>query len=239
MVWRCLNVTIKEHGNPLSKHMNAFFNKHFLLTFCSILCSANARGESNPILSKYVPDGVHMGMGVTQLVAFKSNLVQLPVSPTTPDRAEYIDPPVHGGSPCLYHYLFKSGSLAAVKRSLSMRGKTVNEVQPLVRAIRADLKSNYTERGTSKVVRPNGSSVYLLTVELWQNNEHNQAFLLATDQEITLVFFDPAVFRKADFFIEEERQKEIQTRVNAMPTPTEISRKRNPPIDLAPSVLPD
>ena len=145
---------------------------------------------------------------------------------------ELIEPPVHGQSTVGYWYRFKDGKLGAITRSSVIAGMTEERVQETVTKILANLKENFEQKGEEKILRSTGAANTLLTAQLWENKSSGeQAYLVASNSEITLVVFNPKLFGRKHFFVGKEKLKDFEARAKEL-SKGGNSEAEKPPTDI-------
>lgn len=159
-------------------------------------------------------EGVKMGMSLEELKKARPRVFDMDMSgfdrPAPPKRPDApvtmgeISRGLNGASASGYH--FKGGKLGAVTGATKLGNKfaapPVEETQPTVNKLLEELKVNFVPKGQEQIVRSGGlDGAALLTAQLWEDKAARlHLYLVATNQGIEIVIFDPKAFARADFF---------------------------------------
>lgn len=125
-------------------------------------------------------------------------------------------------------YRFKAGKLGAVVESTKLATKMglapIEQTQAAVSKLAGELKANFVLKAQDHIVRTGN----LLTAQLWEDKAGGlQLYFVASNQEITLVIFDPKEFAKADFFLGAEMLE--KSKASAESIRRQLADRADPP----------
>jgi hypothetical protein len=133
-------------------------------------------------------------------------------------------------------YCFKEGKLSAVEEQTGLYdGRAqmpIEQAQAAVNKLADELKANFVLKGQEQVVRTIWlQRAALVTAHLWEDKANDlHLYLVATNQEIDLVIFDPKAFARADFFGEPEGLEKAKASIESIRR--QLGDRADPPLPL-------
>ena len=87
----------------------------------------------------------------------------------------------------------------------------VEQVRESIQVMQAELQASFDFIGSDQIVRSTGSQSELLNAQHWKEKAGAlELYFVASSQEITLLFFDPKIYGKKDFFLGPEKLADVQ-----------------------------
>jgi hypothetical protein len=177
-----------------------------VLLFLSIFAVAAA----NPVLEKNTPKDVQMGMSLSALLANRPQAKDAGLT-SKDGNQQFVEIVSSNGGRIAYWYRFKNEVLGAMTKSIMASKTPVEQVRESIQLMQKELQGSFDFIGSDQIVRSTGSQSELLTAQHWKEKAGAlELYFVGSNQEITLVFFDPKDFGKKDFFLGPERLADVQ-----------------------------
>lgn len=190
----------------------------------------------------YLPAGVSIGMSPEQVRTFRPQAIRNQMPPPSASNSddalvEMVEIMPQGNTRVAYWYRFKGEKLGAVSRSIMTARMPIEHAQASASRVAEELRVGFFLVGEEQVVRTTGTENTVTTAWRWEDREKKlNIYLVATNQELTVVIFDPTKFAKGDFFLGLERMKDLNAQAELVRSVTEKAGTPIPIVDLLPKV---
>ncbi len=204
---------------------------HCATLVCVVAASA---GTPEDFCGKYFPTGVRIAISSEQLKSLRPQAIEIaPIDASgwvAHGVTMMLEPPDRRGDLAAYWWRFKDKKLAAITKStLPPRAESDNRMRLAVQEIINDLSASFQKITEEKILRSSGGHNILLTAQLWENADAGRSvYLVASNEETTIIMFDPKIFGSRNFFVSSDRLKDIE----AMTETSGIPKSLSPPVDL-------
>lgn len=204
----------------------------FILTSLFVIVGANA-GLPEDLSQIHLPSGVSLGISSEQLKLRRPQAIKIPpidASGVVPDGVTtMIEAPAFPDR-VAYWYRFHNNKLGAITKSVLRKPtETEDDIRRAVQAIFDELALSYEKGTNDQILRSGGGNNVLLTAQLWEDRKAQRSvYFVASNEERTIILFDPKIFDKRNFFVGPDRLKDFQ----AMSETSGIPKSSSPPVDI-------
>jgi len=194
---------------------------------------AASAGTPEDFCSKYFPTGVRIAISSEQLKSLRPQAIEVaPIDasgPVLPSVTMMMEPPNRRGEPTAYWWRFKDNKLGAITKStLPPRAESDNRMRLAVQEIINSLSASFQKKTEEKILRSSGGNNIILTAQLWENADAGRnVYFVASNEETTIIIFDPKIFGYRNFFVSPDRLKDFE----AMSENSGMAKSSSPPVD--------
>ena len=143
--------------------------------------------------------------------AFRSNTSLTGGGQVNDSNFDLIEIINENGQRIVFWYYVRDATVAGMCRGVPSTGLPLESARAQARNVRSTLQSAFDFKRIDKILRSTGVETALLSAELWgEKNGTLRLYFLASNQDITVIVFDPQRMSKKDFFLGPERLKEFQ-----------------------------
>jgi len=197
---------------------------------------------SDEFYKEHLPSGVSIGISPSQLQGLRPKVINNPLSfhgnGVSNGNAELVEAPIHGQTPVAYWYRFKDNKLEAITSSLWTRSLPDERIKAMVLSAYHSLSNGFRLIGEQEILRSTGATNAILKAQLWEDeNMGLQIYLVASNEELTIIVFNPKLFGKADFFVGPEKLKDFESQAKVIRESTSKIPTENPPKDVLSELL--
>lgn len=181
------------------------------LYLCAILLTHSLKASAaNSIFETNIPAGVQIGMSYSALTKTRPKAKDAGLA-SNDGSQQFVEIVISGSERVAYWYRFRNEILGAVTKSVMAKKTPVEQVRESVEAIQAEIQSRFNFVQSDEIVRSTGIHSEILTAQHWKDNGGDlELYFVASNQEITLVFFNPKNFDKSDFFLGPKRLEDVR-----------------------------